>query len=68
MDAEKLGLVDLLDRRALELASQTLRQMPDVSLALNVSAGTIKERGTADAYIAALRALGPDVKLSLIHI
>ena len=62
MDAEKLGLVDLLDRRALELASQTLRQMPDVSLALNVSAGTIKERGTADAYIAALRALGPDVQ------
>jgi len=61
MEAEKLGLVDLLDRRALELASETLRQMPDVHVALNVSAGTIKNRGTADAYIAALRALGPDV-------
>jgi len=61
MEAEKLGLVDLLDRRALELASETLRQMPDVHIALNVSAGTVKNRATADAYIAALRALGPDV-------
>jgi len=61
MAAEKLGLVDLLDRRALELASETLRQMPDINLALNVSAGTVINKGTADAYIAALRALGPDV-------
>ena len=61
MEAEKLGLIDLLDRRALELAGETLRQMPDVHLALNVSAGTVQDRGTADAYIAALRALGPAV-------
>ena len=61
MAAEKLGLIHLLDRRALELASETLRQFPDVELALNVSAGTVKDMETADAYIAALRALGPAV-------
>lgn len=59
--AEKMGLVDLLDRRALELASEMLRQDPDLHLALNVSAGTVKNKGAADAYIAALRALGPAV-------
>ncbi len=61
MAAEKLGLIHLLDRRALALASETLRQYPDVELALNVSAGTVKDMEAADAYIAALRALGPAV-------
>ena len=61
VEAEKLGLVDLLDRRALELARDTLRQHPEVHLALNVSAGTVKNKDIADDYIAALRALGPDV-------
>lgn len=62
MASERLGLVHLLDRRALELAGEALRQYPDIHIALNVSAGTVKELGTADAYIAALKALGPDVK------
>ena len=61
MEAEKLGLVDLLDRRALELARETLRQKPDIHLALNVSAGTVKNKDIANDFIAALRALGPDV-------
>jgi len=61
MAAEQLGLIDLLDRRALELASESLRQNPDLHLALNVSAGTVQDQGTSDAYIAALKALGPDV-------
>jgi len=61
MAAEQLGLIDLLDRRALELASEPLRQFPDIHLALNVSAGTVQDEGTAQAYIAALKALGPDV-------
>ncbi len=61
MASERLGLVDLLDRRALALASETLRNMPDVHVALNVSAGTIKDKDAADSYIAALRALGPAV-------
>jgi diguanylate cyclase (GGDEF)-like protein len=62
MAAERLGLVHMLDRRALELAGETLRQYPDIHIALNVSAGTVKNLETADAYIAALKALGPDAK------
>ena len=62
MAAERLGLVHMLDRRALELAGEALRQYPDISIALNVSASTVKDMGTADAYITALKALGPDVK------
>ena len=59
MAAERLGLVHLLDRRALELASDTLNQEPGIHLALNVSAGTVKDEETASDYIAALKALGP---------
>lgn len=59
MAAERLGLVHLLDRRALELASETLAQKPDIHLALNVSAGTVVDTETASDYIAALKALGP---------
>jgi len=62
MASERLGLVHMLDRRALELAGDALRQYPDIHIALNVSAATVKDLGTADAYIAALKALGPDVK------
>lgn len=59
MEAERLGLVHLLDRRALELAAQTLHRDPHVRLALNVSAGTVKNTEAAAAYLAALKALGP---------
>ena len=62
MASERLGLVHLLDRRALELAGEALRQYPDIDIALNVSAGTVKDLATANAYIAALKALGPDAK------
>lgn len=62
MASERLGLVHMLDRRALELAGEALRQYPDIHIALNVSAGTVKDLSTADGYIAALKALGPDVK------
>lgn len=62
MASERLGLVHLLDRRALELAAESLRQFPDIHIALNVSAGTVIDFETADAYIAALKALGPDVQ------
>lgn len=60
MAAERLGLVHMLDRRALELAGEALRQYPDIQIALNVSAGTVKDMASAEAYIAALKALGPD--------
>ena len=59
MAAERLGLVHLLDRRALEIASQTLARYSDIQLALNVSAATVKNPESANAYIKALRALGP---------
>lgn len=59
MAAERLGQVHLLDRRALEIASQTLTRYPDIELALNVSAATVKDSKTAKAYLKALRALGP---------
>ncbi len=59
MAAERLGLVHLLDRRALELASETLKQEPGIHLALNVSAGTVKDSKSASEYIAAIKALGP---------
>ena len=59
MAAERLALVHLLDRRALELASDTLIQEPGIHLALNVSAATVKDPVSAADYIAALKALGP---------
>lgn len=59
MAAERLGLVHLLDRRALEIASETLLRYPDIKLALNVSAATVKNEEAAENYLAALRALGP---------
>lgn len=62
MAAERLGLVHLLDRRALELASETLRREQRIHLALNVSAGTIQDKATASAYVGALRALGPSAE------
>jgi len=58
MAAEKLGLIHLLDRRALVLASETLLQEPDLHLALNVSAGTVKDKETAANYLTAMKALG----------
>jgi len=58
MAAERLGSVHLLDRRALEIASETLAETPDIHLALNVSAATVKSKESADAYLAALKALG----------
>ena len=60
MAAERLGLVNLLDRRALEIAAVALREDPDLHIALNVSAGTLRDEDAASEYIAALKALGPD--------
>ena len=58
--AEELDLVHLLDRRALEIASETLRQIPDIQIALNVSAATVKTPNYAKEYLQALQALGAD--------
>lgn len=60
--AEQLDLVHLLDRRALELAADMMKKDPTIKLALNVSAGTVKNQDFADNYLAALKAIGPEIK------
>jgi diguanylate cyclase (GGDEF)-like protein len=52
---EKLGLVRLVDRRALELAVETIAAYPDVSLAINVSGLTATDRSWLRGLIATLR-------------
>ena len=42
--AEQFGLAKLVDHRALELAVELLRSMPEIKLALNVSAATATDR------------------------
>ena len=59
MAAERLELVHLLDRRALEIASQTLTRYPDIHLALNVSAATVKDEEAAQAYLDTLQTISP---------
>ena len=54
--AERLGLVHLLDRRVLELATETLRRKPDIALNVNLSWETVKDPVWADGYIGHLRA------------
>lgn len=68
MAAERLGLVKLLDRRALELAAIALREDKDLHLALNVSAGTLKDNEAVKSYVNALKALGPDARRVTIEL
>ncbi len=53
--AEKLGLVHLLDRRVLELATNTLSICPDIHLNVNISMETVKDFVWAEGYISHLR-------------
>ncbi len=62
MAAERLECVHLLDRRALEIARETLINFPSIKLALNVSAATVKNAETSKDYIGALKSLGPECK------
>ena len=54
--AERLGLVHLLDRRVLELATNTLMAIPDIHLGVNISMETVKDFVWAEGYISLLRA------------
>ena len=54
--AERLGLVHLLDRRVLELATQTLHHCPDVLLNVNISMETVKDFVWTESYLSHLRA------------
>ncbi|MCF6220339.1 MAG: EAL domain-containing protein [Robiginitomaculum sp.] len=62
MAAERLECVHLLDRRALEIARDTLIDLPNIKIALNVSAATVKNSETAKDYIGALKTLGSSCK------
>lgn len=54
--AEELGLVHLLDRRVLDLATSALRGAPEIRLNVNISWETVKDPVWADGYLAQLRA------------
>ncbi len=54
--AEKLGLIGLLDFRAMELAMDALRANPDVNLSLNVSGRTASDHMWLDTLVAQLNA------------
>jgi len=54
--AERLGLVHLLDRRVLEIATATLKGAHDVRLNINVSLETIKDPVWVEGYLSHLRA------------
>ncbi|MEM9262387.1 MAG: bifunctional diguanylate cyclase/phosphodiesterase [Pseudomonadota bacterium] len=54
--AERLGLVHLLDRRVLELAINTLEQVPDIVLSVNISHETVRDPVWAEGYLSLLRA------------
>ena len=43
--AERMGVVDLLDNYACEMALQELRNYPDVTLAINIATLTIQRKG-----------------------
>ena len=49
--AERLGLVRLLDRRALELAIETLQTRKEINLAINVSGVTATEAVGLEGYL-----------------
>jgi diguanylate cyclase (GGDEF)-like protein len=62
---EQLGLVRIVDRKALEIAVETLTQNPQVSLAINVSGLTATDRSWLRGLISLLRGK-PDVASRLI--
>lgn len=57
--AERLQIVHLLDKRALDIASTTLSERDNIHLALNISAATLQNSEAARDYIATLNSLGP---------
>ncbi len=56
--AEDFGLIDRLDRRALALARNALRENQNLKLAINVSVGTIVNDSARHAYLSDLSTLG----------
>jgi len=56
MAAEDLGLIHLLDYRALERAALLMIRYPEVHIALNISAGTVGDSEKQNEYLAKLDA------------
>ena len=54
--AEQLGLIRLLDRRALEIAIETLQRHEDIHLGINVSGVTATEALCIEGYLAHVEA------------
>ncbi|MEM9233613.1 MAG: bifunctional diguanylate cyclase/phosphodiesterase [Pseudomonadota bacterium] len=54
--AERLGLVHLLDRRVLELATIDLVEFPEIALNVNLSWETVQDPVWAEGYLSHLRA------------
>ncbi len=63
--AEALGLIHLLDVRALEIALKQLEARPDIHLAVNVSAASVQDVQTADPYLSLIETR-PDLAKRLI--
>ncbi len=53
---ERIGLISLIDQRALELAIDTLKKHPTQRLSLNVSGMTASDSGWLEGFLAHLRA------------
>ena len=53
---ERIGLISLIDQRALELAIDTLKKHPTQKLSLNVSGMTASDSGWLEGFLAHLRA------------
>ncbi len=54
--AEQLGIVRLIDRRAVEMAVATLRANPDVKLGVNVSGTTASNPAWLNSFVDYVRA------------
>jgi diguanylate cyclase (GGDEF)-like protein len=63
--AERLGLVRLVDRHGLELASDALIRHPELHLSLNISGRTVSDRAWLRALLASVRSK-PEIARRLI--
>lgn len=52
---EELGLIRMVDRRVLEMALQTLQQVPDILLTVNVSGMTASDAATLENIVGMVR-------------
>lgn len=68
MAAERYDLVHHIDALALTIAGAALTEHKNIKLALNVSAGTVKDKIAAKAYISTLKSLGSDASRIILEL